>query len=225
MIMRANFDIESYNNDTWGWIGCSDLQIGSYICLSSGYPPMPVNVPNAVCGPQMNGTATVPPGTDLSTINECPLNACCDIWGQCGTTSEFCTASNSSTGAPGTAAAGQNGCISNCGTDIAVAPEPPGEFLKIGYFEGYDWQRPCLAGSIASVNTSAYTHIHLAFAILNAVHLHRSNSCRPGLLPIHRIDHTIGDGLYIEDVWIQLTFVLDSDSSKYHLALGTSCQV
>lgn len=161
-------DIESYNNETWGWMGCSDLQIGQYICLSSGYPPMPVNVPNAVCGPQMNGTATAPPGFDLSTLNKCPLNACCDIWGQCGTTTEFCTPSNSSTGAPGTAAPGQNGCISNCGTDIITAPEPPGQFLKIGYFEGYDWQRPCLAGSILSVNTSAYTHIYLAFAILNA---------------------------------------------------------
>ena len=56
--------------------------------------------------------ATVaPPGTDLNTLNDCPLNTYCDIWGQCGTTTEFCTPSNSSTGTPGTAAAGTNGCI------------------------------------------------------------------------------------------------------------------
>jgi chitinase len=160
-------DIENYNNNTWGWMGCSDLQLGQYICLSSGYPPMPANVPNAVCGPQMNNTPILPPGTDFSTVNESPLNACCDIWGQCGTTGEFCTVSNSSTGAPGTAAKGQNGCISNCGTDI-VYSDPPAEFIRVGYFEGYNWQRPCLSGSILSVNTSAYTHIHLAFATLNS---------------------------------------------------------
>jgi chitinase len=160
-------NLENYNSDTWGWMGCNDLQLGQHICLSSGYPPMPANVPNAVCGPQMNGTAVLPPGTDFSTINECPLNACCDIWGQCGTTTEFCTVSNSSTGAPGTAAPGQNGCISNCETDI-IYSDPPAEFIQVGYFEGYDWQRPCLSGGISSVNTSAYTHIHLAFATLNA---------------------------------------------------------
>lgn len=45
---------------------------------------MPATVANAVCGPQVNDTATAPPGTDLSTLNERPLNACCDVWGQCG---------------------------------------------------------------------------------------------------------------------------------------------
>ncbi|OKL56103.1 hypothetical protein UA08_08663 [Talaromyces atroroseus] len=160
-------DIDNYNNDTWGWMGCSDLQLGARICLSSGYPPMPSTISNAVCGPQVNGTAVAPHGTNLSTLNECPLNACCDIWGQCGTTAEFCFVTESTTGAPGTAANGTNGCISNCGADI-IYSDPPAEFLKIGYFEGYDWQRPCLAESILSVDTSKYTHIHLAFATLNA---------------------------------------------------------
>ncbi|KAI7973519.1 hypothetical protein EIK77_004125 [Talaromyces pinophilus] len=160
-------DIEKWNSNTWGWMGCDDLQLGQNICLSSGSAPMPVNIPNANCGPQMNGTAVAPAGTDLSTLNECPLNACCDIWGQCGTTSEFCTPSNSTTGAPGTAAKGQNGCISNCGTDI-IYSSPPAEFRRIGYFEGFDFNRPCLSESILSVDTSQYTHIHLAFATLNA---------------------------------------------------------
>lgn len=160
-------DIENWNSNTWGWMGCSDLQLGQNICLSNGSAPMPVNIPNANCGPQMNGTAVAPAGTDLSTLNQCPLNACCDIWGQCGTTSEFCTPSNSTTGAPGTAAQGQNGCISNCGTDI-IYSAPPAEFRRIGYFEGFDFNRPCLSESILSVDTSQYTHIHLAFATLNA---------------------------------------------------------
>jgi hypothetical protein len=62
---------------------------------------MPANIPNAVCGPQVNNTATAPPGTDLSKLNECPLNACCDIWGQCGSVypdASSCVSSDSVTG-------------------------------------------------------------------------------------------------------------------------------
>ena len=160
-------NIVTWNSDTWGWNGCADLLAGYNICLSSDYPPMPTNVPNAVCGPQVNNTAAAPPGTNLAQLNQCPLNACCDIWGQCGTTTEFCTPSNSNTGAPGTAAAGQNGCISNCGTQINVS-SPPAETFAIAYFEGFDWQRPCLTMSVENIDTTAYTHIHFAFATLNA---------------------------------------------------------
>lgn len=160
-------DIESWNADTWGWTGCSDLLAGYNICLSSGYSPMPATISNAVCGPQVVGTVTAPVGTDLSTLNECPLNACCDIWGQCGTTAEFCTVSNSSTGAPGTAAPGENGCISNCGTDIVVS-SAPAETFKIAYFEGFDWSRPCSNPGVEDIDTSIYTHIHFAFATINA---------------------------------------------------------
>jgi len=82
-------------------------------------------------------------------------------WGQCGTTTEFCTPSNSTT-----AAAGQNGCISNCGTQITVSASPA-ETFAIAYFEGFDWQRPCLTMSVEDIDTTACTHIHFAFATLN----------------------------------------------------------
>ncbi|KAJ5708299.1 glycoside hydrolase [Penicillium malachiteum] len=160
-------EIESYNNDTWGWMGCDDLLAGENICLSSGWPPMPSVISNAVCGPQVNGTATAPHGTDLSTLNPCPLNACCDIWGQCGTTADFCTPSNSTTGAPGTAANGTNGCISNCGTDI-IQSDAPAETFNIGYFEGFDLSRPCMRTWIDDMDLSSYTHIHMSFATLNS---------------------------------------------------------
>ncbi|OKL59815.1 hypothetical protein UA08_04984 [Talaromyces atroroseus] len=163
-------EIEAWNtgsNGTWGWMGCSDLLVGSYICLSNGWPPMPANIPNAVCGPQVNNTSTAPHGTDLSTLNECPLNACCDIWGQCGITADFCTPSNSTTGNPGTAASGENGCISNCGTDIIVS-DAPAETYSIAYFEGSDQTRSCLAMSVDQINTTFYTHIHFAFATINS---------------------------------------------------------
>jgi chitinase len=159
-------EINSWNTQTWGWTGCSNLFVGDLICLSTGYPPMPANLPNAVCGPQVNNTATAPHGTDFSTLNECPLNACCDIWGQCGTTAEFCTKSNSSTGNPGTAAPGQNGCISNCGTNIVSSPAPASTF-NIAYWEGFDWSRPCLNEGVQKLNASAYTHVHFGFAGIN----------------------------------------------------------
>lgn len=136
-------DIQNNNNQTWGWMGCSDLQIGQKICLSTGTPPFPVAVPNALCGPQVNNTTPTADPLTWANLNPCPLNACCDIWGQCGITSEFCTASPADTGAPGTAQPGSNGCISNCGTQI-VSSGPPDSFARIGYFEAWNDQRPCL---------------------------------------------------------------------------------
>jgi hypothetical protein len=59
---------------------------------------------------QMPGTIQPPAGTNLSTLNPCPLNICCNIWGQCGLTDDFCVISKSATGAPGTSAPGKNGC-------------------------------------------------------------------------------------------------------------------
>ncbi|EDN99276.1 hypothetical protein SS1G_02128 [Sclerotinia sclerotiorum 1980 UF-70] len=159
-------DIESFNRQTWGWMGCADLQAGYNICLSTGNPPMPATVANAICGPQVPGTIQSTSGLNFSLYNQCNMNACCDVWGQCGTTAEFCTETQSPTRAPGTAAAGTNGCISNCGTEIVVG-NPPAEFKKVGYWEGYNFDRPCLNKPITSINTTAgYTHVHLAFATI-----------------------------------------------------------
>lgn len=74
-------EIEAYNKNTWGWIGCDDLQAGINIYLSKGTPPMPAPVSNAVCGPQVPGTQPPTDGKSLADLNPCPLNACCDILG------------------------------------------------------------------------------------------------------------------------------------------------
>jgi LysM domain-containing protein len=74
--------LNDFNSNTWAWNGCSELWVGTIICLSSGTSPMPAPVANALCGPQVPGTTTPPSGTDISTLNPCPLNACCDVWGQ-----------------------------------------------------------------------------------------------------------------------------------------------
>ncbi|EKV10555.1 glycoside hydrolase family 18 protein [Penicillium digitatum] len=158
-------DINNFNNNTWAWNGCTRLYPHNVICLSTGNPPMPASVSNAICGPQVPGTPTPPSGTNISMLNECPLNACCDVWGQCGTTAGFCT--NTGTGAPGTAARGTNGCISNCGTNIVLS-SPPATYRSVGFYEGFNLQRPCLFQDISQLDISAYTHIYFSFGVLSS---------------------------------------------------------
>lgn len=161
-------NIGTWNNNTWQFMGCNNLQIGQVICISSGDPPMPAPVQNAICGPQVPNTQKPDnitlPGA-LASLNPCPLKVCCDIWGQCGNTNEFCTISKSDSGAPGTAAPGQNGCISNCGTEI-VSSDPPAKPFTVGYFEGFNQQRPCLNMDASDIDVDSYTHLHFGFATI-----------------------------------------------------------
>ncbi|KAH8429504.1 uncharacterized protein LDX57_007166 [Aspergillus melleus] len=167
-------DLEDFNKGTWGWAGCNNLMLGTKMCLSKGSPPLPGEISNAVCGPQVPGTKS--PGKDqkLADLNPCKLNACCNIWGQCDVTAEFCTKSDSSTGAPGTAAPGTNGCISNCGTDI-LNTKPRTGFNIVAYFEAWNENRPCMTMSVERIDTTKYTHIHFAFAgIIHDYHVNVS---------------------------------------------------
>ncbi|KAI2608773.1 uncharacterized protein GGS25DRAFT_290520 [Hypoxylon fragiforme] len=77
-------------------------------------------------------------------------------------TSDFCIPDPADTGAPGTAQPNSNGCISNCGTDI-ITSAAPDSFARIGYFEAWNDQRPCLNMWPQSI-PSYYTHVHFAFA-------------------------------------------------------------
>src|SRR3569833_100726 len=160
--------IEDFNRNTWGWAGCSALQPNQPICLSKGKPPMPKQEPTAQCGPQVLGTERPSNGSSLADLNPCPLNACCDDWGFCGTTSKFCTISKSPTGAPGTHASGQNGCISNCGTNITNNSKPPASFRSIGYFEAWNFNRACLFMDVEDLQDPGmvFTHIHFAFGTI-----------------------------------------------------------
>lgn len=156
-------DLEEFNKNTWGWNGCNPLYKDSIICLSQGTPPFPAPIANAICGPQKPGTkAPTDSETDIADLNPCPLNACCNIWGQCGITKDFCIDTN--TGAPGTAKNGTYGCISNCGTDV-VKGDGNGD-IKIAYYEGYCFSRDCLFQDVSQIDTSAYTHIHFGFGTL-----------------------------------------------------------
>jgi GH18 family chitinase len=74
-----------------------------------------------------------------------------------GTTKDFCEVTGD--GTPGTGT-----CISNCGTDIVNNDVAPAVFRKIGYFEAWNPDRPCLWMDVGSIDQSKYTHIHFAFA-------------------------------------------------------------
>lgn len=84
---------------------------------------------------------------------------------QCGTTADFCT--DTGTGAPGTAAPGTNGCISNCGTNIVLS-SPPATYRNVGFYEGFNLQRPCLYQDISQLDVSSYTHIYFSFGVLSS---------------------------------------------------------
>lgn len=69
-------DIESFNADTFAWKGCDKISQGSFICLSSGEPPMPMAFEGAVCGPQVPGTVRPSNMADIKSLNPCPSGKC-----------------------------------------------------------------------------------------------------------------------------------------------------
>ncbi|KAL1838072.1 hypothetical protein VTJ49DRAFT_3092 [Mycothermus thermophilus] len=159
-------DIEKFNQKkTWAFSNCRRLKENMIICISDGNAPMPAAIHNAVCGPQKLGTVRPTNGTKLADLNPCPLNVCCNVWGQCGTTKDFCI-DTSIDGAPGTSKNGTNGCISNCGMDIVNNKQAPVKFERIGYFEAWNHNRPCLNMDVTEV-TDPHTIIHFAFGWIN----------------------------------------------------------
>jgi hypothetical protein len=131
--------------------------------LSKGNAPFPAPIANAVCGPQKPDSSPLTHGTEITHLNPCQLNACCNIWGQCRRiTKDFCVDTN--TGAPGTAKPGTYGCISNCGTDIIKSTGSGG--VKIAYFEGYGLNSERLLQDASQIDTTQYTHVHFAFGTL-----------------------------------------------------------
>ncbi|RYP62222.1 hypothetical protein DL771_009821 [Monosporascus sp. 5C6A] len=155
--------LDEYNQKTWGWNTCKNFLFKETVmCLSKGRPPFPANLPNAVCGPQKLNSVDPKDDSDISKMNPCPLNACCNIWGQCGISKDFCV--DTGTGAPGTAEPGTYGCISNCGMDIVKGDG--GGAIRVGYFEGYSMNRECLYQDASQIDRSAYTHIHFGFGTL-----------------------------------------------------------
>ncbi|KAI3341076.1 glycoside hydrolase superfamily [Ustulina deusta] len=162
----AQSDIEDLNKvKTWGFNSCENLGLGLRICLSKGDAPLPAPNKNAICGPTVPGTKPPTGNQTFADLNPCPLNACCNVWGLCGVSGEFCTQTKGEFGNPGAGPKGNNGCSISCGRDIKNNDEAPASFIKVGYYESWNMDRPCLklkAKSLASMGKS-YTHIHWGF--------------------------------------------------------------
>lgn len=71
----TNDEIEGFNENTWGWSGCKLLFSETIMCLSTGKPPFPATIANAVCGPQKPGSKAPTDGSKIADLNPCPLNA------------------------------------------------------------------------------------------------------------------------------------------------------
>ncbi|PKS11029.1 hypothetical protein jhhlp_002789 [Lomentospora prolificans] len=156
--------IEYNEGRTWGWADCDHLFPTTLICVSPGDPPLPLPDEEVACGPRKLGTEKPPRGTDLASLNPCPLNACCNGWGFCGTTTNFCTPPDGDA----ITAANSDNCISNCGADIISSTTPPAQFMSIGYFEAWNAERPCLWMDVNNIDKARYTHIHYALGRVNA---------------------------------------------------------
>lgn len=46
-----------------------------------------------------------------------------------------------------------------------IQSSPPAQFIKLGYFEGFNLGRDCLNMDASQIDTS-YTHIHFAFGVI-----------------------------------------------------------
>ncbi|RKL16563.1 hypothetical protein BFJ68_g5178 [Fusarium oxysporum] len=150
-----------------GWNGCKNILLGQKICTSKGSPPLPAPVSDAQCGPTKPGSKMPTGNKKLTDLNPCPLKACCNIWGQCGTTKDYCTISKSTTGNPGMSSPGENGCTSNCDMKIVNNEKAPDSFKKVAYYESWNQDRPCMhvdVRTITSAFMSGWTHVHFAFA-------------------------------------------------------------
>ncbi|KAJ5810753.1 uncharacterized protein N7503_002971 [Penicillium pulvis] len=172
---------------------CSTLQVGEHVCCSAGtlpdFAPQPQadgtcatytiqandNCATIAAAYSLTGDEIEDYNTDTWAWNGCSLlypgniiylsTEDAPMPAACGTTSDFCT--NTGTGAPGTAANGTNGFISNCGTNIVLS-SPPATYRSIGHYEGYNLERPCLYQDVFQLDVSSYTHIYYACGLLSS---------------------------------------------------------
>lgn len=89
-------------------------------------------------------------GIQWSNASTCPLKVCCSQYGFCGTTSEFC----------GSKTVTEPQCSSS-GNSVNAR--------TIGYYEGWNQERPCDTMAPADVPLGYYTHINFAFAYIDPV--------------------------------------------------------
>ncbi|KXX73815.1 Killer toxin subunits alpha/beta [Madurella mycetomatis] len=138
------FAAQAEGSQTGAWVLWSIGSCYGERCLRGG--------PN-FCGPgctsQCNWKSECDPGWGIqySNASTCPLNVCCSEFGFCGTTEGF------------------------CGSKKVASPECPGgkssDKRTIGYYEGWNLQRPCGTMPPEDIPLGIYTHINFAFALID----------------------------------------------------------
>ncbi|KAK4096330.1 glycoside hydrolase family 18 protein [Parathielavia hyrcaniae] len=90
-------------------------------------------------------------GIQWSNASTCPLNVCCSKFGFCGTTQDFCDGK------------------------VVSKPECSGrssDAITIGYYEGWNGQRPCGRMPPSDIPLGYYTHIFYSFALIHPQTFH-----------------------------------------------------
>jgi len=87
-------------------------------------------------------------GIKWSNASACPLNVCCSDYGFCGTDATYCKG------------------------EVVSSPQcDPGRNSShgrtIGYYEGWNWQRPCGTMKPADIPLGYYSHIFYSFSLIN----------------------------------------------------------
>ncbi|GEQ66998.1 hypothetical protein JCM33374_g661 [Metschnikowia sp. JCM 33374] len=150
-------DIDHYNQETYSWKGCETVQQNEVICISKGRNQIarPESNPNAECGP-------LAPHELFNT--ECPNKACCNDFGYCGVTSQFCEVKN-----PG-ASVGKRGCYSNCGY-AKLPTRKARDFRMVTYWMDTEGPLNMNITEETSMNSwgdsKYYDVVHYAFATIN----------------------------------------------------------
>ncbi|KAM0187752.1 hypothetical protein ACHAPI_010980 [Fusarium lateritium] len=87
-------------------------------------------------------------GLKYANATECPLNVCCSEYGFCGTLPSYCK--------------GKTVASPQCSKDQHTSDQ-----RTVGYYEGWNYQRPCGNMEPEDIPLGYYTHINFAFALID----------------------------------------------------------
>ncbi|AEO68677.1 glycoside hydrolase family 18 protein [Thermothielavioides terrestris NRRL 8126] len=87
-------------------------------------------------------------GMQWSNSSKCPLNVCCSQYGFCGTTDQYCQ--------------GKVVSVPQCDPN-----KNSSHARTIGYYEGWNWQRPCGTMKPSQIPIGYYSHVYFAFSLAN----------------------------------------------------------
>lgn len=80
---------------------------------------------------------------------------------------------------------------------ITKSAYAPSTFTKIGYYESWNWDRPCLNLRAADVGVDIYTHVHWAFASITDdfdVQINDTYNQWQGFLDLYRVNRILSFG-------------------------------